>query len=145
MALIAEHFDIKELVCKDVFDKFGERAWAFFDPRLIVTLDWIRTKLNKPVFVNNWDSGGKYDERGLRCIFCSLVENAILKNRLYMSPHMLGQAADFDVQGMTAEETRQWLIKNQGLLPHPIRLERGTSWVHLDVQDAGQKVYLFNP
>lgn len=145
MALIADHFIIEELVCKDVCDKFKERAWQFFDPRLIQTIDWIRERLNKPVYVNNWDNNGKYDERGLRCIQCSLVKDAIAQNRLYVSPHMLGQAIDFDVMGMVAEEVRQWLVKNKASLPHPIRLENGTTWVHLDVQNTGQKVYLFNP
>lgn len=145
MALIADHFSIEELVCKDVHDKFGDKAWQFFDPRLIQTIDWIRTRLNKAIFVNSWDNGGKFDERGLRCIQCPLVKDAIAQNRLYMSPHMLGQAVDFDVQGMVAEEVRQWLVKNKASLPHPIRLEKGVTWVHLDVQDTGQKVYLFNP
>lgn len=145
MALIAENFIIEELVCKDVFDKFGQKAWQFFDPRLIKNLDWIRNRLNKPVFINNWDNGGKFDERGLRCIQCSLVKKAILENRLYMSAHMLGQGADFDVMGMVAEEIRQWLIKNKNIIPYPIRLEEGVSWVHIDVRDTGQKVYTFKP
>jgi len=145
MALIAENFIIEELVCKDVFDRFGQTAWQFFDPRLIITLDWIRNRLNKPVFINSWDSGGKFDERGYRCIQCSLVQKAITQKRLYVSPHMLGQGADLDVQGMVAEEIRQWLIKNKNIIPYPIRLEDGVSWVHCDVQDTGQQVYVFKP
>jgi len=145
MALIPDNFTIEELVCKDVFDRFGQTAWQFFDPRLIITLDWIRQRLNKPVFINNWKDGGKFDERGYRCIQCSLVKDAIAQKRLYVSPHMLGQAADFDVMGMVSEEIRQWLIKNKNIIPYPIRLEEGVSWCHLDVQDTGQKVYLFKP
>jgi hypothetical protein len=65
---------------------------------------------------------------------------------MYVSPHMTGQGVDFDVQGLLAEEVRQWLIKNPNLLPYPIRLEAGVSWVHLDTRDTGiQKVTLFNP
>ena len=145
MALIADNFVIEELVCKDVYDKFKDKAWQLFDPRLIITLDWLRERLNKPIYVNNWDSGGKFDERGLRCIQCPLVKKAIAENRLYMSAHMLGQAVDMDIEGLVAEEVRQWLVKNKNTLPYPIRLEADVSWVHLDVQDTGQKVYLFNP
>lgn len=145
MALIARNFELEELVCKDVFDKFGELAWRFFDPRLITTLDWLRERLNKPIHVNNWEHGGSYDERGLRCIRCSLVKEAITQNRLYMSAHMLGQACDLDVEGLVAEEVRQWLVKNKNILPYPIRLEADVNWVHLDIQDTGQKVYIFKP
>lgn len=65
---------------------------------------------------------------------------------MYVSPHMTGQSVDFDVQGLIAEEVRQWIIKNQNLLPYPIRLEDDDNWVHLDTRDADNgKVYLFNP
>lgn len=145
MALVPVYFDIEELVCKDVFSKFGQTAWQFFDPRLIITIDWVRRMIGKPVYINSWDSGGKYDERGLRCIKCPLVSDAVVDGNLYLSPHMLGQAVDFDVQGMVAEEVRQWLIQRRGQLPYAIRLENEVSWVHLDIRDTGQKVFTFNP
>ena len=48
------------------------------------------------------------------------------------------------LEGMTAEEARRLIIKNQILLPYPIRLEDGVSWLHLDVYNADKgKVYLF--
>lgn len=140
------YFDLEELVCPHVFNKFGQIAWQFLDPRLLETIDKLRERLNKPIFVNSWDSGGKFDERGFRCIQCDLVKKAIQENRLYVSPHMTGQGVDFDVQGMLAEEVRQWIIKNQNILPYPIRLENKVSWVHLDVREVeGHKFYLFNP
>jgi len=138
-----KHFDLQELACPHIYDKYGDAAWQFFSPYLLVTLDLIREKLNKPIYVNNWQIHGSFDERGFRCIQCDLVKKAIAEGRLYVSPHMLGQGADFDVKGLTAEEVRQWIIKNQDLLPYPIRLEDGVNWVHLDVRNAGVKVYLF--
>jgi uncharacterized protein YcbK (DUF882 family) len=66
------------------------------------------------------------------------------KGTIYVSPHITGEADDYDVQGMHAEEVRQWLIKNQSKLPYPIRLEAGVTWVHMDCRDAGEKVFLFN-
>jgi len=145
MALIPVYFNLEELVCKDIYDKFGVIAWQFFDPRLIKNIDWIRRMIGKPIFINNWIDGGKFDERGYRCLQCSLVVEAIKTKRLYVSPHMLGQAVDFDVQGLVAEEVRQWLIKIKGQLPFAIRLENNVNWVHLDVQETGEKVKLFNP
>ena len=60
-----------------------------------------------------------------------------------MSAHCTANAADFSVEGMTAEEVRNWLVSQK--LPYPIRLEAGVDWVHLDCNNAGQKIYFFNP
>jgi hypothetical protein len=140
------YFSLDELVCPHVYDFYGEVAWQFFDTRLLITIDTLRDRLNKPIFINDWQVHGKFDERGFRCIQCELVKKAIDENRLYVSPHMTGQGVDFDVQGLLAEEVRQWIIKNQHILPYPIRLEAGVSWVHLDTRDAERgKVHLFNP
>lgn len=140
------YFTLDELVCPHVYEKFGETAWQFFDQRLLITLDLLRERLNKPIFVNDWQVHGKFDERGFRCIQCSLVQKAIKENRLYVSPHMTGQGADFNVQGLVATEVRLWIAQNERILPYPVRLENGVSWVHLDVRDVDKgKVYLFNP
>lgn len=143
------YFTLDELVCPHVHNRFGEIAWGFFDSKLLITIDRIRELLNKPIFVNNWKDGPTvfFDERGFRCIQCDLVKKAIIENRLYVSPHMTGQGVDFDVQGLMAEEVRQWILKNKTLLPYPIRLENNVSWVHLDTRDnfTGEKVTLFNP
>jgi hypothetical protein len=145
MSYAPQYFDLSELVCPHVFNKFGSMAWSFFDPRLLVIMDHIRDLLDKPIFVNNWNEGGQFSQRGLRCIQCDLVKAAIVKNDLYMSAHMEGQAVDFDVEGMTAEQVRQWIISKKQDMPVPIRLENGVQWVHLDVREYnGEKVHLFN-
>ena len=139
------HFDLKELVCPDIYNKFGDVAWQFFDDKMLMTLDLLRDQLG-PIYVNNWDSGGQFDERGFRCIQCSLVKKAIKEKRLYVSPHMTGQGVDFDVEGMTASQTRIWILSNQIKLGFPIRLEKNVTWVHLDTRQGDQgKVTLFNP
>jgi hypothetical protein len=144
---IPEHFFLEELVCPDVYKKWGYIAWSFFDDRLLTTIETIRNKLGKPIYVNNWDSGGDFDERGLRCNFCNLVKTKTAAGILYLSPHIRGCAVDFDVEGMTAEEVRQWLVKNKIILPYAIRLENNVNWVHLDVAPVPtlEKVTLFNP
>ncbi len=142
-----EHFSLDEIVCEDIYNHFGEVAWGFFDSRILITIEVLRKQLNKPIYINNWQIHGEFDERGFRCIQCSLVKKAIEEKRLYVSPHMTGQGVDFDVQGMEAEEVRQWIIKNQNILPYPVRLENNVNWVHCDTRDnlTGQKVVLFNP
>ena len=138
------NFSTSELVCPEVFKAYGEIALSFFDERLVMTLDLLRDQLG-PIYVNNWDSGGSFTQRGFRCIQCSLVKDAIRNNVLYCSAHMRGQAADFDVKDMNATQVRSWILKNQIKLPFPVRIERNTNWVHVDtsVTDGG-KVIMFN-
>jgi hypothetical protein len=50
-----------------------------------------------------------------------------------------GTGIDFDVKGMCAEEVRQWIERNQILLPYAVRLEDAVSWVHLDLRNDGTK------
>jgi hypothetical protein len=82
-------------------------------------------------------------QRGLRCNLCQLVKE---KDVVYLSPHPLGKAGDFTVVGMTAEEARKRIKEMQHLLPCPIRMEKGVSWLHFDVlpqYGIDQKVYEF--
>jgi len=140
------YFSLDELVCEDVFNTYGERAWMFFDSRLLIMLDTIRDRIGKPIFVNDWLIHGQHSQRGLRCFRCDIVKAKIKADEMYMSAHCLGKAADFDVQGLIAEEVRQWIIQHQSWWPYPIRLEKSVTWVHIDSFDSGtdQKVYLFN-
>lgn len=148
------HFSLEELVCPDIFNKFGKTAVEFFSQDLLITLDLLRDQLG-PIYVNNWDMDpairkkqgiSLFDERGFRCLQCSLVVKAIEDKRLYVSPHMTGQGVDFDVKGMTAQQVRKWLKDNQAKLPFPIRLEDKVNWIHLDIRDTNKgKVTLFNP
>ena len=114
---IKDYFNIKELVCEHVYRQFKEQSWQFLDPKLLETIFCIRKNLNKPMIINTWSSGGKFSQRGLRCNICDLVKSKTLSNRLYLSAHMQGTAVDFDVQGMSAEEVRKWIERNNVLLP----------------------------
>ena len=143
----SDHRRMTMLVCPDVFNKFGQQAWSFFDDRFLLTLDTFRRKLNRPIFVNDWKEGGKTKESGLRCNLCDLVTEKTHAGIVYCSAHIRGQAADFHVQGMLPEETRQWIVKNKMLLPFPVRLEEGVNWCHMDIAPTftNEKVILFKP
>lgn len=142
--MIKDYFGIDELVCRHVYEKHGERAWSFFDPRLLAVLLFIRERIDKPMTINNWNRGGGYSQRGYRCNRCDLVSAKTKANTLYCSAHMRGQAVDFDVRGLTAEDVRRWIDEHQAELPFKIRVEDGVSWVHLDVcNDTLNKVIKF--
>jgi hypothetical protein len=139
-----QFFGLEELVCKHVYDKFGDIAWMFLDERALVVLDWIRRSLGKPILINNWANDGMYDERGLRCNLCPIVRNKTNNDKVYMSAHVLGRAYDFDVDEWSAGEVRVWIAANKNNIPYNIRLENNVDWVHLDTYDMGKKVYIFN-
>ena len=145
MITVPTYFSIDELVCEHVYDKYGAKAWMFFDTELLIMLDIIRDRIGKPIFVNDWQIHGKYSQRGLRCNQCDIVKEKAEAGILYMSAHCLGKGADFDVQGLLAEEVRQWIVKHANWWPYHIRLEADVNWVHLDVFDQSEnKVYIFN-
>ena len=97
MIIKPTYFDLEELVCQNVFKKYGEFAWNFLDPRLLLNIERIRARIGRQIIINNWRSGGDFSQRGLRCNLCSLVNS---KKELYMSAHILGKAVDFNVDGM---------------------------------------------
>ena len=113
---VKKNFNIKEFVSKRVYKKYGESAWKFICPRLLETMVFIRKELNKPITINNWSSGGKFQQRGLRSNLGYIFYSKFKKSVMYLSAHVMGKAVDFDVQGMTANEVREWLV-NHLVLP----------------------------
>ena len=146
------YIKIYELVDRNVFNKFGDKAWRFFRTDLLETLLWIRTNIDSPITINNWYSNGNFQQRGLRHNLSAITEKKTKESSIYLSGHILGAAVDFDVKGKTADETRKWLLDNEDNLPYSIRLEhlnlktkKTITWVHLDMlNDTKSKIYLFN-
>ena len=147
MWYVPRFFTVREMVCPHVYNRWqlNERLiWSFFDPTLLKTLDFIRESLDKPITVNNWSDCGSFTQRGLRCNLCPLVKEKSQNGTVYVSSHILGKAADFDVKGMSAEEVRQWLINNKEKLPFQICVEEGVNWVHIDMRQLGtDNIYMF--
>ncbi|MEG2856305.1 hypothetical protein [Bacteroides sp.] len=136
IAALKEYFGIQELVCKHTYQKFGDRAWQFLDTELLHTLLVLRRDVFKAsMIVNNWNQGGSFSQRGLRCNICQLVSDKTKKNSIYLSAHCNGAGVDFDVSGLSAEAARKRIIEHQSLLPYPIRLEEAVTWVHIDIYD----------
>ena len=139
---LKKYFHITELVCPDVYKKFNERAWQFFTTDALYGLLLLReTILCRPMYINNYKKG--YTQRGLRCNLCALVKG---RATVYMTQHGFGNAWDFTVDGMTAEQARQEIKKNAHLFPNQIRLEKDTTWVHIDflsMYGVKDKVYEF--
>lgn len=143
---LKQYFDIRELVCKHTFNKFGEKSWQFFDTEFLEMLLILRRDvLCAPMTINNWSFGGKFTQRGFRCNICPIVKKKTLLNRIYLSAHCNGAAIDADVKGMKAYQARDLIKKKQAMFPMNIRVEGGVSWLHIDIYDNGKgnKYYSF--
>ena len=135
-----KYFQIRELVCEHTHSKWGERAWQFLDTNYLACLLVIRRDILQLPMTCNHDGE---NQRGLRCNRCELVRD---KGSVYLSSHVLGKAGDFTVQGITAQEARSRIRNMAHLLPCPIRMEGGVSWLHFDVlpqYGITDKVYEF--
>lgn len=140
LAGIKKYFDIDELVCDHVLSHFGESAWQFLDTDYLHCLLIIRRDiLKKPMYCN----GSSKHQRGLRCNLCDEVKK---KKVAYVSAHILGKAGDFTCTGYTAKEARAKIKQCASMLPCPIRMESGVSWLHFDVRptdSSDEKVIFF--
>lgn len=148
---LKNYFKIHELVGPAVYHKYKNDAWYIFTTELLETLLVIRQELDKPITINDWYWGGMYDERGYRDNVSPIMKGKTEDNKLYLSGHVLGCAVDFDVKGMSPDEVRFWIIYNQDVLPHKVRLEykkngEPITWVHLDTKyyEDNDKVHFFD-
>ena len=136
IAELQKYFNIRELVCREVYKAFGNKSWQFFDTMLLHTLLVLRTGIHKNgMLINNWQTGGPLSQRGLRCNICQICRDKTKEGSIYMSAHANGAAFDYDVIGQTAEQSRNQVKANESLLPYRVRLEKNVSWVHIDVYD----------
>lgn len=148
---LKSYFKIQELVGKRTYNKHKNRAWKFFSTEALEMLLILREGIGKPITINNWHKGGKFSQRGLRSNVQNIFRQLTLSLKLYLSGHVLGEAFDLDVKGMSSIEVRNWIQVNSHLFPFKIRLEHKKNgveinWVHIDCiqEEHNPKVYLFN-
>jgi hypothetical protein len=143
--MITDFFEVPELVCPEVYHKYNSFALNFFDTKLLIVMEAIRSRLNKKIIINDWQIHGQFSQRGFRCVQCQIMTDLYKSGNLFTDPHALGKAFDFDVEGLVASEVRDYLIKNATLWPYPIRLEADVLWCHIDTYNDGSqgKVILF--
>lgn len=74
---------------------------------------------------------------------CDLFKN---KTNLYLSGHVMFRALDFNVEGMTDDEVRDWIEEHKNEMPVNIRIENATAgWVHVDINNITEnKLIYFN-
>ncbi len=120
------HFKLSELVPPSVLNDLGERAWMMLDDRLLKFIDDLRDDLGKKIYVNRGDA----TNRGFR------LKGKVAKAANY-SQHYYGRAIDFTVEGMSAQEVRQYIKDNKVKYPMVRRMEKDVDWVHVDCANWG--------
>ena len=129
----SKYFGIKELVSKQVYDKYGDKAWMFINPKIINFLDTLRQEIGQPIIVNDWCFGGSLQQRGLRTNKDPIVAN---KNTLYVSQHILGNAVDFHVKNKSIKDIYNHIINNydkyKDFITRIENIETAPTWVHVD-------------
>jgi len=97
--------------------------------RITNKLQWIRDELKSPIFIVS----------GFRPIHYNILIRGALA-----SGHITGEALDFTVKNMTADEVRFILLSK--LTELDIRMEKmpGAGWVHIDSKPVKRKRY-FRP
>ena len=138
---LSEHIDLRELVSSGVYLLRGDSAVSLIDSRLPIILERIRELCgNRTMTLNDWHIGGRFQLRGYRPPGSTVGATK--------SMHKLGKAADFTIKGMSAEGVRGVIRLNQVELMKLglTRIERGVSWVHIDLKHTGlDTIYEFNP
>ncbi len=140
---ISENFVIQEFVPKEIYAKFGEASLQFIDKRIVDVVQLLRDLTGKAVTVNNWHTGGKYNESGYR--------TPMTKTGAKYSQHKRGCAADVKVAGMTPKEVVALILKNEKTfmdlgLTTIENTDATPTWTHLDCRWTRlSKIRFVNP
>ena len=137
-----EHFKIQELVDRKTFEEYGESAWMFLNPLVLMSLEGLRLFLESPIIVNNWTIGGKYEFSGFRPRACNVGAD--------YSQHRFGNAFDVKCQKFTPIEILQKIMNNQdnSLFQYITTIEDTAytpSWTHIDCRNIPNRIKVVKP
>lgn len=128
------HFKLEEILPPKLYESLKTTnklsdGYKYFPEKSLMMIDNLRMFFNRKVTINTWITKGQFSFRGLRTPDSSDYSAT--------SQHSIGFAFDFDVEGLTAEQVRQEIIKNKNnkLLLNIGGLELGTGWVHIDARN----------
>lgn len=110
---ISSHFSVREFKCKD------NTRVIVLNKALIDLLEKIRMHYNLPVTINS----------GYRTV----AYNSSIKNASPKSQHILGNAADIVVKGISPAKVYAWL---DSTYPNSLGLGIYNSFVHVDVREG---------
>lgn len=135
-----KYFKLRELLPKEIY-KNEDEGWDLIDERLLITADIVRGIVGVPLICNTWYTGGT---RGYSCARIPACKEYSKGSYHSVREDRKVMAIDVVSNIMSAEKMRQKIKENMDKLPYPIRIEKGVSWLHVDVAEKkGYKVYEF--
>ena len=125
---VSEHFVLQEFIPKEIFSQYGENSIWFINPIIINVAEFCRDFFNRPIIINNWHTGGHFNESGYR------LPDTTTGAKL--SQHKRGAAIDIKIEGITDyEKIRQIVLANEKAFLNSgvTTMEDGTgTWLHID-------------
>jgi hypothetical protein len=149
---VSNNFIIQEFIPPELYDdlikKYGENNdylingfYKFMSKDIVDVAQKIRDFLGKPMIINDWHTGGKFNYRGFRPY--DYFTNGI--PTIKYSQHQMGRAIDFHTYDLTAQEIRDLIIpmyKDLGFSA----IEEVVNWIHVDCRHRKNGDLLrFNP
>lgn len=128
---VSKNFVIQEFVPKEIYEKWGDKSIWFVRPEVIKLAQFYRDYFGASVTVNNWSSGGNFNYRGFRPPNCAIGAS--------LSQHRFGNGFDCNIKGITPDEARAEIMKNQEafMAAGLTTLEDGNiakTWIHSDLR-----------
>jgi len=133
---VTENIYLDEVIHPDIYSQRGQKSIQLIDIRIVLAAQLLRDTIGKPIHINNWWHGGKFQNRGLRPF------NSTVGAR--WSQHKYGRGLDFHIEGMTPSQiqavilqheemfiTKQWITVMEDVRDTP-------SWVHIDCRYTGE-------
>lgn len=143
MGKISTYFSIEEFVPKEIFSKYGDKSTWFIDRNTVLLADFIRDRFGKSMTINNWHTGGSFNNRGFRVPDCAIGGA--------LSQHKFKTAFDFNIDGITPQEIYKDIIDHQDMYMkagattiEDISFTNG--WNHIDRRWTGlDKILIVKP
>lgn len=138
---ISQHFDIREFVSPETWERNGPDSIKFIDPKLIDLAEFMRKYFGASVIINNWHTGGNFKNRGFRD-FDSKVGG-------FTSQHRQGKAFDCNIKGFTIAELHKAIKKDERAfyaagLRRIEDIKDAPTWLHCDIKDGiDNKIVVF--
>lgn len=126
--MICRYFKIQELVPRSIYEVYGESAWRFLRPDLLILLDTLRVHFG-PITINDWSWGGSLQNCGLRA--------PDSPTGAYMSIHKLGGAGDLHFSKYTPQEAFDKILADNAFwyakgLRRLEDIAKTPTWLHVD-------------
>lgn len=132
----SRNFRLEELIPKEVFEKYGEKAWWFLNPDMIKLADRIKDQFPKgSMIINNWFWGGDRNWSGFRTLYYDGYSP--------YSQHSLGNAFDAIFTDYNVNEVRNYILNNPDEFPELRGIELGISWLHCDTRNTDKLVKFY--